>query len=210
MQREDHGAMSTRAPSIARATVGRSLSPYRFTVAQYHRMIDTNVLTANDRVELLDGVIVPKMVHKPPHVGTIGRINRVLMRLPPDAWILRVQSAITLATGEPEPDFVIARGPEEVYFKRQPTSRDIALVIEVADATLLDDRKRKGSLYAAGRIPVYWNVDLVQARIEIHTNPKGGKLPTYRQRHDNELKDDAPLVLDGREIARIAVRKLLP
>lgn len=31
---------------------------HRFTVAQYHRMIATGVLTENDRVELLDGWIV--------------------------------------------------------------------------------------------------------------------------------------------------------
>ena len=44
---------------------------YRFTVEQYHRMIETGILTENDRVELLDGWIVPKMPHNPPHDGTI-------------------------------------------------------------------------------------------------------------------------------------------
>jgi hypothetical protein len=31
---------------------------YRFTVAQYHRMIQTGILTEDHRVELLEGMIV--------------------------------------------------------------------------------------------------------------------------------------------------------
>src|SRR5690242_8549294 len=109
---------------------------YRFTVKQYQRMIETGVLTENDRVELLEGWIVDKMPHNPPHDGTINRINRRLLPLLPEGWLLRVQSAITLTRSEPEPDLAIVRGPEEIYFKRHPMPRDIALLIEVADTTL--------------------------------------------------------------------------
>src|SRR5438094_10056194 len=103
-------------------------TPYRFTVKQYHRMIETGILTGNDRVELLEGWIVPKMPHNPPHDGTITRVTRRLMSVLPDEWLLRVQSAITLQRSEPEPDFAVVRGPEEVYFRRHSSPRDSALL----------------------------------------------------------------------------------
>src|SRR5438552_2158980 len=82
---------------------------YRFTVKQYQRMIEIGILTEDDRVELLEGCIVDKMPHNPPHDGTINRINRRLIPILPDGWLLRVQSAITLARSEPEPDLVIVQ-----------------------------------------------------------------------------------------------------
>jgi hypothetical protein len=42
---------------------GSGLPPlpiYRFSVAQYHRLVDVGVLAANDPVELLEGLIVVK------------------------------------------------------------------------------------------------------------------------------------------------------
>jgi Uma2 family endonuclease len=183
---------------------------HRFTVKQYQRMIETGVLTEDDRVELLEGWIVDKMLHNPPHDGTINRINRRLMRLLPDEWLLRVQSAITLARSEPEPDLAIVRGPEEIYFTRHPVPRDIALLIEVADATLLPDREYKGRIYAQGRIPEYWIVNLVESKMEIYTQPKAGKSPSYRRRQDHANKEAIVLILEGRPIAEIPVADLLP
>ena len=109
---------------------------YRFTVTQYHRMIESGVLTENDRVELLEGRVVPKVPCNPPHDGTVTRIQRRLARLLPDEWLIRVQCALTTRDSEPEPDLTVVRGPEEVYFTRHPLPRDVGLLIEVADATL--------------------------------------------------------------------------
>ena len=38
----------------------------RFTVEEYHRLSDSGVLADDDRVELIEGWIVPKTVHNPP------------------------------------------------------------------------------------------------------------------------------------------------
>jgi hypothetical protein len=187
----------------------KPLPMHRFTVAQYHRMIETGVLTGNDRVELLEGWIVDKMPHKPPHDATLGRINRRLTRLLPDEWLLRVQSAITLPNSEPEPDLVIVAGPEETYFRRHPLPRDIALIIEVADSTLLSDRRYKQQLYARVRIPIYWIVNLVQPQVEVYSQPRGGKHPTYRHRRDYRKPDTLTLVLRDREVSPIPVPELL-
>ena len=48
----------------------------RFTVSEYHKMIETGVLTEDDRVELLEGYLVEKMPHDPIHDGTLQKVNR--------------------------------------------------------------------------------------------------------------------------------------
>ncbi len=183
---------------------------HQFTVDQYHRLAESGVLTENDRVELIEGWIVDKMTHDPPHDATISLLQAELPpRLPPDR-IVRIQSAITTAESEPEPDVAVVKGPGRRYVRCHPRPRDIGLVVEVADATLLYDRETKGRMYARARIPVYWLVNLIDSRIEVYTQPKGGKTPRYQQRHDYGIDDSVPVVIDGKECGRIPVRDLLP
>ncbi len=118
-------------PSVVRP------QPYRFTVRQYDLMLELGILTAESRVELLKGYLVVKMSRNPPHDSTVSRVNKRLIRVLPADWTLRVQSALVLADSEPEPDFAIVRGTEETYDLRKPLPRDVGLLIEVADSTLL-------------------------------------------------------------------------
>jgi Uma2 family endonuclease len=183
---------------------------HRFTIDQYHRLTETGILTAKDRVELLEGWIIEKMTFNPPHNATIIRVNRRLTLLLPEEWLLQVQGAVTLRDSEPEPDFAVIRGPESQYSTRKPVARDVAIVIEAADSSLLEDRRYKTVLYAAARIAEYWIINLVNLRIEVHTQPRAGKSPQYRQTRNYGLDEVIPLVLEGMEIARIPVRDLLP
>jgi len=200
--------MKTAFPPALVAIPTRRL--HRISVAQYHRMIQAGVLTEDHNVELLDGFLVAKMPHNPPHDGTITCIHRRLDRVLGDEWIVRVQCAITTKDSEPEPDLVVAKGPLEQYFQRHPSPVDIALAIEVANSTLEDDRYLKGRLYARARIPIYWIANLVDYRIEMYADPRGGKFPVYQQEAVFERSQAVPLVLQGKEIAKIPVKDLLP
>jgi hypothetical protein len=172
-------------------------------------MIETGILTENDRVELLEGWIVPKMPHKPPHDGTIWLAQTALLpRLPPE-WILRIQSAITTPDSEPEPDLVIARGPGLRYFTTHPTPRDIALAIEVADTSLLEDRKDKGRLYARARIPIYWIINLPDTQIEVYSQPKTGRSARYHKCDIYQSGQQVPLTIGGIKVRPIDVHELL-
>lgn len=122
---------------------------HRFTVAEYQRMAEAGVLEGL-RVELLDGWIIDKKMRNPPHDSTVARLSKRLIRLLSDEWVVRGQSAVVTKTGVPEPDVVVARGPEDVYNWRHPGPKDTALLVEVSDATLSFDRNFKGSLYARG------------------------------------------------------------
>lgn len=190
------------------------MPPYpvrRFTVDEFHRMIDAGVFVEGGRVELLEGWIIPKMTHNPPHDGTIGLCDALMRAALSPGWYLRIQLAITTADSEPEPDLVVAAGTARAYLTRHPGPPDIGLVIEVSDSTLAKDRGDKLRIYARAGLVCYWIVNLVNRRVEVYTDPTGpDPAPGYRQRHDFLPGDAVPLILGGQEVARIPVSDLLP
>jgi Uma2 family endonuclease len=183
---------------------------HRFSVKQYHRMIELGVLTENDCVELLQGWIVDKMPQHPSHAATVSVLARHLRERVPTTWIVRVQSPVTLDDSEPEPDLAVARGPEERYWSVHPTPTDLALVVEVADTTLDRDRGTKAALYAGARVPYYWIVNLIEVRVEVYSQPRTGKAPGYRRRQDFGIELGVPVVIGNRQRRGIAVRHLFP
>ncbi len=181
----------------------------QISVAEYARMIETGILTKNDRVELLEGRIVPKTACSPPHAVAISLVQAELRRLPQD-WVFRIRSSITTADSQPEPDVAVVRGPGQRYCRAHPGPRDIALLVEVADVPLVQEREDRARIYARARVPVYWIVNLPSAQVEVYTQPRGGKAPAYRQRQDYGIAGAVPLVIEETQVAEIAVRDILP
>ncbi len=121
----------------------------------------------------------------------------------------RLQLGLMLARSVPEPELAVVRGPARKYRRQHPRGADTVLIIEVADDSLDDDRRQKGPIYAAARIPEYWIVNVVDFQVEVYTQPRAGKSPRYRQRKDYSGKASVPLILDGKEIAKLSVTDLL-
>jgi Uma2 family endonuclease len=183
----------------------------RFTVDEYLRMVTANVFDGDDRHELLAGWVVSKMTRNPPHEVGIALADEALRALLPAGWRLRNQSSITTADSVPEPDLSVVRGAIRDYIGRHPGPQDMALAIEVADSSLPKDRNLKGRIYARAGIPVYWIINLVDRKVEVYTDPTGPALmPGYRQQQEYGPGAAVPLVIDGREVARVAVDELLP
>src|SRR4051812_7737185 len=118
----------------------------RFSVPEYHKLIEIGLLTEDDNLELLEGYLVLKMARNPPHDGTILAVTETVRPVLPADWCIRVQSAVTLVESEPEPDIAIARGTKRSYFSRHPIPADIGMLIEVSDSTLAGDRADKGRI----------------------------------------------------------------
>jgi Uma2 family endonuclease len=184
---------------------------WRMSVDRYHEMIEAGILTEDDPVELLEGWLVEKMPKNPPHSLAIQLARKALERLAPAGWFVNTQDAVTTAESEPEPDVIVARGDPRQYATRHPGPLDLALVIEVSATTLKRDRGLKQRIYARASIPIYWIVNLIDGHVEVYTDPTGpAEQPSYRQRRDFGPADDLPLVIDGQEVGRIAVRDVLP
>ncbi|MCS6864381.1 MAG: Uma2 family endonuclease [Gemmataceae bacterium] len=183
----------------------------RFSVAEYHKLIEHGILTENDHLELLDGYLVEKMPHDPIHDGTIQLVEDALRTVLPSGWCLRIQSSLTLSRSEPEPDLVIARGDKRTYLHRHPVATDIALIVEVSNTSLESDRDDKLPIYAAENIPVYWIVNLIDYQIEVYEQPSGPSLsPIYGTHRTYKRGDLVPLQLPGTAPATVPVNDLLP
>jgi Uma2 family endonuclease len=179
----------------------------RFSVEEYHRMIEAGILGENDRVELVDGWIVEMSPIGPSHATCVSLLASALQDLLPPGWIVRVQSPITLPNGEPEPDIAVVKGNVRDYRDHHPGGPDIAIVVEVADATLQFDRGQKRNQYAQAGIPEYWIVNLNDRCVEIYKNPARND---YRA---PEIVDSAGVLelrLRGTAIGRISVTDALP
>lgn len=183
----------------------------RFSVPEYHRLIDIGLLTEDDNLELLEGYLVLKMSRNPPHDWVIQRSNRLLLAVLPPNWDIRVQSAITLSESEPEPDITLVRGDTSAFRTRHPGPNDIGTLIEVADSTLLGDRADKGRIYARANVPIYWIINLIDRQIEVYEQPSGPTAaPAYAKTTIYLAGDSLPLMLDGVTAATFAVQDILP
>ncbi len=179
----------------------------RLSVAQYHAMRDAGILREDDRVELIEGLIVPKMTKNPPHRISTDSVRRELERALPAGYSVQVQDPITTGDSEPEPDVAVIRGNARDYPDRHPGPSDVVLVVEVSDDSLERDRGPKQRAYARAGIVAYWIVNLRDRVVEALREPRG---ETFAMRTAHRAGAEIPLVIDGREVARIHVDALLP
>jgi Uma2 family endonuclease len=129
-------------------------------------------LFTNERVELLDGVIVTMSPQNSPHTATVHRLLFVLLRTLGSTAYIRVQAPIILNDwSEPEPDIAVCQPDPYDYAREHPRAHQVLLIIEVADTSLSYDRTQKASAYAASGIPEYWIVNLNDRRVEVLTDP---------------------------------------
>lgn len=144
-----------------------------WSVEDYHHMIENGLLTHDDRVELLEGIISHMSPKGVSHV-IISRwiVEQFREGLGVGSYLL-TQDPITLTEqgSEPEPDITIARGSMFDYTEHHPYPEDILLVIEVADSSIEIDKKIKMPIYARARIQDYWVVDIKAKEITIYRQP---------------------------------------
>jgi hypothetical protein len=172
-----------------------------FTTDEYHRLGAAGILGEDDRVELLEGVVVEMTPIGRLHAAVVDRANALFTaRLGPRA-IVRVQSPVPAGPlSEPQPDLALLRRTPDYYATSPLTPADVLLVLEVADTSLAHDRA-KVRVYAAAGIPEVWIVDLAGERLEVYRRPAGGRYTDERvvqrgERSAPEAFADLSLTLD--------------
>lgn len=128
----------------------------RFSVHDYHKMIDAGLFAEDERVELIRGVLVKMSPKGRRHSATTDRLTKLFYKLLDERVIVHNQNPILFDDAtEPEPDIALLAPHEKEYFDRLPTPADVLLIVEVADTTLKYDREEKSLLYAAAGITHY-------------------------------------------------------
>jgi Uma2 family endonuclease len=149
---------------------------------EYDRLVEAGLL-ANEKVELIRGLIVRMSPQGARHAAAIQKLNHLMVLALVASGRAAVRVQLPLALGEdsePEPDLAVV--PPGTYRDQHPTSA--LIVIVVAESSLTADRRDKGALYAAGGVPEYWIVDTGHERIEIHSDIVDrayGRVTPYRR-----------------------------
>ena len=143
-----------------------------FTVDDYYRLAECGILHEDDRVELIDGQVVPMTPIGVRHASRVAYLTDVLTKLAGRDAAIIVQNPVRLETrSEPQPDVTVVRRRSDYYRQAHPTPADTLLVIEVADSSIDYDRDVKVPLYARTGIPEVWLCDLPRERVEVYREP---------------------------------------
>jgi Uma2 family endonuclease len=195
------------APEVAE-WVPAPESLYRMSVEKYEEMVSSGVFTKHDRFELIQGILVTKMTEYPKHTWASDASRFTLESLLPAGWYVRIDKPLRIPAqaSVPEPDLVVARGSFLDYGRRHPEPADVALVVEIADSSLSQDRALV-HVFGGGGVPIYWIVNLVDRQVEVYSDP----CPTgYQSRQDFQPGQHVPLTIDGVKQGSIAVSDVLP
>jgi len=164
------------------------LRRYRFTVEEYERLAQAQVLTQCDRVELLDGEIVEMSPIGDRHASVVARLTRLFSSQLGERGLVWVQNPVRLRVvrSVPQPDVVLARPRADFYATGKPGPDDVLLLIEVMDTSAETDRHVKLPLYARAGIGEVWLLDLTTDRVDIFRQPTADG---YRQATTLERRD---------------------
>ena len=128
-------------------------------------------LFRDERVELIEGVLIERSPQSAPNAYVIQLLTRLLTPRLLGRADVRVQLPFVVgALSVPEPD--LAAVPLGNSMAEHPGKA--FLIIEVADSSLKFDRQEKAELYAHAAVPEYWVVNLGNRIIERHSEPAGG------------------------------------
>jgi len=137
-------------------------------------MGEVGILSEDEHVELIDGIIIQMSPEGTKHSAIISDIATQFYELVIESKaLLRVQHPIFLSDDtEPEPDLALVKPRERAYYlETHPRPDDVLFLIEVADTTLESDREIKLPRYAASKIEEVWIVNLVDNIIEVYQEP---------------------------------------
>ena len=147
-----------------------SITTYKWSVEEYHLMIDSGLL-ADKSVELLNGEIIEMSPEREEHSYTNDDVAELLREKLSGRAKIRESHPITLDNSEPEPDIAVVRLPKTIYAQHHPYPQDIYWLIEVSNKTLSKDLTEKSITYARNGIIEYWVIDLVNQKLIVHTYP---------------------------------------
>jgi Uma2 family endonuclease len=136
-------------------------------VEEYMQLAEAGVFD-NEKVELLDGVVVNMSAQGPRHVELVTCVTRLLARRLPDDYRVVPQCTHPLPPySAPEPDFAVVTA-RSVHAHAHETA---AWLIEVAVSSIRKDLGFKARLYAAAGVAEYWVIDANVDAVVIHLEP---------------------------------------
>lgn len=159
-----------------------ALTTAKWTLDDYHRMIDAGILDGRP-VELLHGEIIEMSPEGEPHASASVEAGEYLMQLLGDRAQVRPAKPITLpnVSSEPEPDLAIVERLGRSYRHHHPYPEQIFWLIEYANTSLSKGSGEKKALYAEANVREYWVVNLRDMEVLIFRHPVNGRYQSEQQ-----------------------------
>jgi Uma2 family endonuclease len=178
----------------------------RWTVDEYHKLLDCGFFAENEAFELIDGWIIPKCKRSPWHCAVQNYLLDQFVDCLPDGYVEYMGCSITMSASEPEADLAIVRGP--MRYDRHSFPEEVLVAIEVCEQnTVARDYDLKMNLYAREGIREYWIVDHASQEVKIFTRPVrvGDTAAKYESCEVFPKGKTVPLVLDGKHIIDLSI-----
>lgn len=149
------------------------------SVSDYHKMGEVGILSESG-LELIKGEIIHMSPIGSQHAAMVEKLKDILVFQLHGKALVRSQNPIILSDfTEPEPDICVVNFRDDYYSEKHPESREVLLVIEVADTSLEYDREVKLPLYAEAKIPELWIFNLQERYLEQFSSPENGKYSSH-------------------------------
>jgi Uma2 family endonuclease len=169
-------------------------------------MAEVGILGPEERVELIEGDIVEMSPIGTHHAACVAALNRRLVQAAGDRALLSPQNPVRLLEDtEPQPDIVLLRPPEQLYWERHGGPADTLLVVEVSETSYRYDRRVKVPLYARAGVPEVWIVDLTRGAVEVFRD-----LREDRYASETRVERGATIAPAALPDAIIVVSEILP
>jgi len=166
---------------------------HRLTVEDVLRMVETEILDPDQRVELVDGILLDVSPAGEPHSVVVARLTRHFARADTERWEVRVQDTLYVPRGFRSPDLMLVTTDPA----RERLSSAL-LVVEVSRTSRARDEE-KAVDYAQAGVPEYWRIDLDAREVVVRRDPDGDAYRDVRVARPEEtlapLADAPALVL---------------
>jgi Uma2 family endonuclease len=150
-----------------------TLSLRKLTTVEYHKLGEAGILHPNDRIELIDGLLVQMAPIGPEHQFIVEELIEIFTKQKRGRFKVGPGRPIPITDfNEPQPDMVLFKTDAGTRM-RHASPQDLYLVIEVSDTTLHYDSGRKLLAYENARIPEYWIVDVPARAIRVFRLTEG-------------------------------------
>jgi Uma2 family endonuclease len=142
----------------------------RWTLAEFERLVEVGILTEDERIELIQGELVPMSPKGNRHELVRDEIMDWMIRRLPET--IRLSSGIGWRPPDAdtyvEPDLLVC--PRSFKGATVPPT-EVLLTIEVSHSSLRFDSTTKAALYAALGVREYWVVDAQTLTTRVHCEP---------------------------------------
>jgi Uma2 family endonuclease len=144
-----------------------------FSVAELDAMFDAQILSREEKIELIDGEIIQVNSQMMRHgVVKMRLLKSLLAQLPQE---FDVSNEFTVELDEftlVDPDVFVS--PNLSPDRRYVQSHEVFLAIEVADTSLGYDLGIKATLYSRAKVPELWVIDVNAGETWVHREPGDG------------------------------------